>query len=135
MEDDFKKTQTLTFWMMAGVMVMGIVALVISDRHGYGASSEAKINFLRLVVIIVSLTQIVMAGALKKIVSAMSVKPPQKKKIFAQQMIANLLCEAPALFGLGLVCISKTFTDYAIMGGISLIAFTVFFPRDTSKGS
>lgn len=123
--DIYKKTKLATFVMMAGVGLMGIAALIISERHGYGASSEAKMNFLRLVIFIVSLTQVVMAAALKKIISASR----KEEHFFAAQMTANALCEAPAAFGLILVFISKTFMDFVILGAVSLLAFIALFPK------
>lgn len=131
MQEELKKSYLATWLMMAGVLVMGVVAFAISERHGYGASSEAKMNFLRLIVLVVSLVQIAMAGAMKKIISASAVHAKNANRFFAAQLTANILCEAPAVFGLILVFISKTFMDFAILGGVSLIALILFFPKQS----
>lgn len=131
MKTDFEKAKTITFFMMQGIIALGIVAWFISAKHEYGATSEAKLNFLRLIVIVVGLMQVLMAAALKKIISASSGK---EKKILTAQITADILCEAPAIFGFGLVLISKNFMDYAVMGGMSLVALALLFPKENLKG-
>ena len=129
MEQQFKKAQMITIAMMVCVFIMGVVAFMISDRHGYGASSEAKMNFLRLIVYVVSFTQIIMASAIKKIMSVGTGASSKDKKLFTAQVIANVLCEAVAIFGFAILLISKTFMDYVIFALISIVAFVLFFPK------
>ena len=136
MEPQFKRAQIITIAMIIGIFIMGIVAFTLSARHGHGASSEAKMNFLRLIVLIVSLTQIIMAFALKKIISAAAGLASKEKRLLAAQVTANALCEAVAIFGFVLTVMSKTFMDYAIFSGLSIGALALFFPKrsDWFKG-
>jgi|GEM_PF-2882126 len=136
MEQQFKRAQIITIAMSAGVFVMGVMAFIFSERQGYGASSEAKMNFLRVIVLIVSLAQIIMAFALKKIISAAAGSVSKEKKLLAAQVTANVLCEAVAIFGFVLTVMSKTFMDYAIFSGLSIGALALFFPKrsDWFKG-
>lgn len=128
MEADFKKTRIITIAMIGAVIAYGVVALMISERHGYGASSEAKMNFLRLMVFIFSMTQVVLAFAIQKSMKKMAGNMDSQRQ-FKLQLVINCFCEVIALFGLVLTMMSKTFMDYVLFAAISLAAFIFFFPK------
>lgn len=128
MESDFKKARLITIAMIVFVILCGGAAWVISDRHGYGASSEAKMNFVRLMVFVFSATQIALAYAVRKTINAMS-KTTSSARLLSLQITINAFCEFIAILGLVLVLMSKTFMDYIIFASISLAAFALFFPR------
>ena len=128
MEINFKKARLITIVMMFAVIGYGVVAWVVADHHGYGASSEAKINFMRAIIFVFSATQIVLAFVIRKTVNAMS-KTTSPARLLSMQITIDAFCEAIALFGLVLVFISKSFMDYAMFAFISLSAFSFFFPR------
>ena len=126
---DFKKAKLMTWAMTMTVIFCGVIAYFISDRHGYGASSEGKINILRAIVFAFSVIQFLMALAVQKTARAVSKKNNQVKPLVIQ-IITNAFCEIIAFFGLALVFISKSFMDYGFFGSLSLLAFIFFFPRE-----
>lgn len=128
MEAHFKKARLITMVMMITVLFYGVIAFVVSDQHGYGASSEAKMNFMRLIMFVFSATQIALALMIRKMAGIMSKKANPSRRLTLQIMM-NAFCEAIALFGLVLVFMSKTFMDYAVFAVISLAAFVFFFPK------
>ena len=128
MEKNLNKARIITWAMMAGVIFFGVVAFSVSDRNGYGASSEAKMNFMRGIIFLFSATQIALAFAIKKTIRAMS-SNTSSSRLLSLQIVINAFCEVIALFGLVLVFMSKSFLDYIIFALISLLAFTFFFPK------
>lgn len=128
MEADFKKARVITIVMILAVIAYGAVAWMMSDRHGYGASSEAKMNFVRTMMFVFSATQIALAFAIRKTITALS-KTTSSARLLSLQITINAFCEVIAMFGLVLVFMSKTFMDYLIFAFISLSAFAFFFPR------
>ncbi len=128
MDQNFKKAKLITLAMIASVVIYGVIAWIVSDKQGYGASSEAKMNFLRVMMYIFSATQILLAFVIHKTMHALA-KTPKPERLLVLQVIVNAFCEAIAVFGLVLVLISKTFMDYAIFAGVSLAAFAFFFPK------
>ena len=113
--------------LMSSLAAFAVIAWIISDKYGYGASSEGKINFLRATVYFVTLMQLMLAFFLRKMISAAKNANPSMRMTL--QIVVNIFCEIIALSGLALVFISKNFTDYVIFGIISAAAFLIFFPQ------
>lgn len=128
METNFKKARLITIVMILALAVYGAVAWMIADHRGYGASSEAKMNFVRTMIFVFSATQIALAFAVRKTIGAIS-KTTSSARLLSLQITINAFCEVIALFGLILVFMSKAFMDYAVFACISLLAFAFFFPR------
>ena len=128
MDTNFKKAQLITWTMMTSVIVLGAVAYSLSERNGYSASSEAKMNFMRGIIFLFSATQIALAFAIKKTIRAMS-SNTSSSRLLSLQIVVNAFCEVIALFGLVLVFMSKAFLDYIVFALISLSAFTFLFPK------
>ncbi len=124
MEAQYKTARTLTIAMIAAVFLYGAIAFVLKGQ-GYGATSEGKMNFMRMIVAFVVIVQIMLAFAMHKMMGALT----DKKRLVTFQIMINAFCEAVALFGLVLFFISKNFMDYAVFAVISLGAFACFFPR------
>ena len=124
MEAQFKAARTLTSAMIAAVFLYALIAFALKGQ-GYGATSEGKMNFMRMIVAFVVIVQIMLAFAMHKMMGALK----EKKRLITFQVMVNVFCEAIALFGLVLFFMSKNFMDYAIFAVISLGAFACFFPR------
>ena len=128
MDQEFKKARIITIAMMLAIFLYGIVAWFLSDRSGYGASSEGKMNFLRMVVFFVSAMQMILAFAIHKTMRTLPKNSDSGQRV-TLQMIINAFCEAIALFGLVLFFMSKNFIDYVFFAFLSLAAFSFFFPK------
>lgn len=70
-----------------------------------------------------------MGATVKKIIAMGAVTGDKAKKLFAAQTVGNALCESPALFGLILVFMTKSFLDYGICAAISLVGLALIFPK------
>ena len=128
METNFKKARIITIAMIGAVIAYGVVAWILSNHRGYGASSEAKMNFMRTAVFIFAATQIALAAAVRKTIGAIS-KTTSSARLLSLQIMINVFCEIIALLGFVLSMVSKAFMDYAMFAFISLFAFALFFPR------
>lgn len=126
MDQKFKTARMLHMAFIAALLIYAFVFSMTEKEHY--ASSEAKMNFLRLVVIIVSAVQVMLGAAMKKILSsAKSADRPQQ--LLTAGLFGAALCESGAIFGLILAFISGRFWDYGICAGIALLGLLWTFPR------
>ncbi|HCM42833.1 MAG TPA: hypothetical protein PLY88_02630 [Candidatus Omnitrophota bacterium] len=129
MEENFKKARKITFGMMISLVTMGLAVLLISGARGYGGSSEAKMNFFRLILFVFAFAQIAMAGAIYAGAKRLKTNVNAGKKLVAQ-IIACALCESVGVFGFALAIMTKTFTDYAMFALIAFAALLFYFPKE-----
>lgn len=129
MEQHFKKARKITVGMMISLVTMGLAVLLISGARGYGGSSEAKMNFFRLILFVFAFAQITMAGAIYAGATRLKTSVNAGKKLVSQ-IIACALCESVGIFGFALAIMTKAFTDYAIFAVIAFAALLFYFPKE-----
>lgn len=129
MERKFKKARLISITLMAALIFYGMVAATFYDLHGYGGSAESKMNFLRMIIFVVSFIQVAMAFVVRRV--ALNRTGPKEKQSFAAQLIVNAFCMAPAVFGMALTFMTRSFWDYGIFAAVSFVALGFFFPRET----
>lgn len=129
MEENFNKARKITIGMMISLVTMGLVVLLLSGARGYGGSSEAKMNFFRLILFVFAFAQIAMAGAIYAGATRLKTSVNAGKKLVSQ-IIACALCESVGVFGFALAIMTKAFTDYAMFAVIALAALLFYFPKE-----
>lgn len=130
MESKFKLAKIFSFALIGAVIMYGAIAFYMAERNAYGGSSEAKMNFLRLIVFGVSAMQIMMALTLRKIFFSAQGAARTPEKLLTGHIVTNAICEAAAVIGLVLFFITKSFWDFGICGAVALMGLLYLFPRE-----
>lgn len=140
LKNGYRITVIMGIAMIASVFVYAVVIEILKREYEpfEGFAPFPEVEILRAALLAIAIVEFFLIRFIKKLILSIKLLSssyrknslsPEIQKLSTAAIITYALCDSVAIYGLVLFLIGGSSTDFYIFMGLSLIYFSIYFPR------